>query len=93
MATGQLLGDGKIRYTFTDYIDYKVNVIANLNLNLFIDPRIVKNNGEETLTSKLNGKNTEKRLKLSIKMELESIIQTWMGQLKHLIKRIINSHM
>ena len=56
MATGQLLGDGKIRYTFTDYIDYKVNVIANLNLNLFIDPRIVKNNGEETITSKLNGK-------------------------------------
>ncbi len=42
MATGQLLGDGKIRYTFTDYIDYKVNVTANLNLNLFIDPRIVK---------------------------------------------------
>ncbi|MBW1302984.1 fibrinogen-binding adhesin SdrG C-terminal domain-containing protein [Staphylococcus aureus] len=67
MATGQLLGDGKIRYTFTDYIDYKVNVIANLNLNLFIDPRIVKNNGEETLTSKLNGKNTEKKIEVEYK--------------------------
>ncbi|HDE3182746.1 TPA: fibronectin-binding protein FnbA [Staphylococcus aureus] len=67
MATGQLLGDGKIRYTFTDYIDYKVNVTANLNLNLFIDPRIVKNNGEETLTSKLNGKNTEKKIEVEYK--------------------------
>ncbi|HDZ0036515.1 TPA: fibrinogen-binding adhesin SdrG C-terminal domain-containing protein, partial [Staphylococcus aureus] len=67
MATGQLLGDGKIRYTFTDYIDYKVNVTANLNLNLFIDPRIVKNNGEETLTSKINGKNTEKKIEVEYK--------------------------
>ncbi|UMT75518.1 fibrinogen-binding adhesin SdrG C-terminal domain-containing protein [Staphylococcus roterodami] len=67
MATGQLLGDGKIRYTFTDYIDYKVNVTANLNLNLFIDPRIVKNNGEETLSSKLNGKNTEKKIEVEYK--------------------------
>ncbi|MFK3268415.1 fibronectin-binding protein FnbA [Staphylococcus aureus] len=67
MATGQLLEGGKIRYTFTDYIDYKVNVTANLNLNLFIDPRIVKNNGEVTLTSKLNGQNTEKKIEVEYK--------------------------
>ncbi|HCG2311602.1 fibronectin-binding protein FnbA [Staphylococcus aureus] len=67
MATGQLLEGGKIRYTFTDYIDYKVNVTANLNLNLFIDPRIVKNNGEVTLTSKLNRQNTEKKIEVEYK--------------------------
>ncbi|GKS36284.1 fibronectin-binding protein FnbA [Staphylococcus argenteus] len=67
MATGQLLGDGKIRYTFTDYIDYKVNVTANLNLNLFIDPKTVQNNGQQTITSKLNGKNTEKKIEVEYK--------------------------
>ena len=34
----------------------KVNVTANLEINLFIDPKTVQNNGQQTITSKLNGK-------------------------------------
>ncbi|HDZ8768666.1 TPA: fibrinogen-binding adhesin SdrG C-terminal domain-containing protein [Staphylococcus aureus] len=56
MATGQVLNNGKIRYTFTDYIKDKVNVTASLNLNLFTDPKEIQNNGEQTVTAKLNGK-------------------------------------
>ena len=37
MAKGQVLDNGRIRYTFTDYIKDKVNVTANLEINLFID--------------------------------------------------------
>ncbi|HDH3945603.1 TPA: fibronectin-binding protein FnbA [Staphylococcus aureus] len=62
MATGQLLEGGKIRYTFTDYIDYKVNVTANLNLNLFIDPKTVQSNGQQIITSTLNDKETRTTL-------------------------------
>ncbi|WP_054193173.1 fibrinogen-binding adhesin SdrG C-terminal domain-containing protein [Staphylococcus aureus] len=56
MATGQLLDNGKIRYTFTDYIKDKVNVTANLNLNLFIDPKEVQNSGDQTISATLNNK-------------------------------------
>ncbi|HCX3192721.1 TPA: fibronectin binding protein [Staphylococcus aureus] len=56
MATGQVLDNGKIRYTFTDYINNKVNVTANLNLNLFIDPKEVQNSGEQTISATLNNK-------------------------------------
>ncbi|MGT0197747.1 Ig-like domain-containing protein [Staphylococcus aureus] len=34
----------------------KVNVTANLEINLFIDPKTVQSNGQQTITSKLNGK-------------------------------------
>ncbi|UXT08454.1 fibrinogen-binding adhesin SdrG C-terminal domain-containing protein [Staphylococcus aureus] len=56
MAKGQVLDNGKIRYTFTDYIKDKVNVTASLNLNLYIDPKEVQNNGEQTITATLNSK-------------------------------------
>lgn len=36
MAKGQVLDNGRIRYTFTDYIKDKVNVTANLEINLFM---------------------------------------------------------
>ncbi|GBX28567.1 fibrinogen-binding adhesin SdrG C-terminal domain-containing protein [Staphylococcus aureus] len=62
MATGQLLGNGKIRYTFTDYIDYKVNVTADLEINLFIDPKTVQSNGQQIITSTLNDKETRTTL-------------------------------
>ncbi|HDY4490161.1 TPA: fibronectin-binding protein FnbA [Staphylococcus aureus] len=62
MATGQLLGNGEIRYTFTDYIDYKVNVTADLEINLFIDPKTVQSNGQQTITSTLNDKETKNTL-------------------------------
>ncbi|UXS92531.1 Ig-like domain-containing protein (plasmid) [Staphylococcus aureus] len=56
MATGQVLDNGKIRYTFTDYIKDKVNVTANLNMNLFIDPKEVQNSGDQTISATLNNK-------------------------------------
>ncbi len=46
MATGEILGNGNIRYTFTNEIEHKVEVTANLEINLFIDPKTVQSNGE-----------------------------------------------
>ncbi|HCY8670573.1 TPA: fibronectin-binding protein FnbA [Staphylococcus aureus] len=65
MATGKVLGEGKIRYTFTDYINNKVNVTANLEINLFIDPKIVQDNGNQKITSMINDHETEKTIPIS----------------------------
>ncbi|MGZ1807621.1 fibrinogen-binding adhesin SdrG C-terminal domain-containing protein [Staphylococcus argenteus] len=67
MAKGQVLDNGKIRYTFTDYIKDKVQVTANLEINLFIDPKTVQNNGEQMITSKLNGKETSGTMQITYK--------------------------
>ena len=67
MATGQLLEGGKIRYTFTDYIDHKVDVTAELDINLFIDPKTVQNNGNQTITSSLNNKVTTNNVEVTYK--------------------------
>ncbi|SUL37875.1 fibronectin binding protein A precursor [Staphylococcus aureus] len=42
MATGEVLEGGKIRYTFTNDIEDKVDVTAELEINLFIDPKLYK---------------------------------------------------
>lgn len=47
MANGQVIGERKIRYTFTDYIDNKKDLTAELTLNLFIDPTTVTKQGME----------------------------------------------
>ncbi|MBA8759284.1 YSIRK-type signal peptide-containing protein [Staphylococcus schleiferi subsp. coagulans] len=60
MATGQVLENGGIRYTFTDYVDDKINVKANLSLNLFIDPMVVKEEGKQTITSKIGDQTVTK---------------------------------
>ncbi|MGV3032731.1 fibronectin-binding protein FnbA [Staphylococcus chromogenes] len=65
MATGQLLDEHNIRYTFTDYIDNKVNVVGSLSLNLFIDPKEVTTEGKQTITSQLNGKATTKDVNIA----------------------------
>ena len=65
MATGQLLDEHNIRYTFTDYIDNKVNVVGSLSLNLFIDPKVVTTEGKQTITSQLNGKATTKDVNIA----------------------------
>ncbi|HEC2190419.1 TPA: fibrinogen-binding adhesin SdrG C-terminal domain-containing protein [Staphylococcus delphini] len=64
MATGEVLENGKIRYTFTDYIDNKIDVKANLLINLFVDPKVVQQDGEQTMTATLNGKKLEKQVKV-----------------------------
>ncbi|UVJ07813.1 fibronectin-binding protein FnbA [Staphylococcus aureus] len=67
MATGEVLEGGKIRYTFTDYIDHKVDVTAELDINLFIDPKTVQNNGNQTITSLLNNKVTTNNVEVTYK--------------------------
>ncbi|MBU6129143.1 fibronectin-binding protein FnbA [Staphylococcus aureus] len=67
MAKGQVLDNGRIRYTFIDYIKDKVNVAANLEINLFIDPKTVQSNGQQTITSKLNGKETSGTMQITYK--------------------------
>ncbi|HDP5860399.1 TPA: fibronectin-binding protein FnbA [Staphylococcus aureus] len=67
MAKGQVLDNSRIRYTFIDYIKDKVNVTANLEINLFIDPKTVQNNGQQTITSKLNGKETSGTMQITYK--------------------------
>ena len=75
MAKGQVLDNGRIRYTFTDYIKDKVNVTANLEINLFIDPKTVQNNGQQTITSKLNGKETSGTMQITYKDGVKINIQ------------------
>ncbi|MUK59548.1 fibronectin-binding protein, partial [Pseudomonas aeruginosa] len=47
MANGQVINERKIRYTFTDYINNKKDLTAELNLNLFIDPTTVTKQGSQ----------------------------------------------
>ncbi|MCM0450192.1 fibronectin-binding protein FnbB [Staphylococcus aureus] len=47
MANGQVIDERKIRYTFTDYINSKKDLTAELNLNLFIDPTTVTKQGSQ----------------------------------------------
>lgn len=61
VAIGELLNDHKARYIFTNYVKDHKNVQANLDLNLYIDPKVVTQNGYQTITSKL-GQNTAQRI-------------------------------
>ena len=65
MATGQLIDEHNIRYTFTDYINNKVNVVGSLSLNLFIDPKVVTTEGKQTITSQLNNQTTTKDVNIA----------------------------
>ncbi|MBR9269701.1 YSIRK-type signal peptide-containing protein, partial [Staphylococcus aureus] len=68
MATGKVLGEGgKIRYTFTNDIEDKLDVTAELEINLFIDPKTVQTNGNQTITSTLNEEQTSKELDVKYK--------------------------
>ncbi|RIM09581.1 YSIRK-type signal peptide-containing protein [Staphylococcus chromogenes] len=61
VAIGELLNDHRARYIFTNYVKDHKNVQANLDLNLYIDPKVVTQNGYQTITSKL-GQNTAQRI-------------------------------
>ncbi|HCX2852701.1 TPA: fibronectin-binding protein FnbB [Staphylococcus aureus] len=60
MATGQVIDERKIRYTFTDYINSKKDLTAELNLNLFIDPTTVTKQGKQNVKVTLGNKEIEK---------------------------------
>ncbi|PTG18776.1 hypothetical protein BU637_11330 [Staphylococcus chromogenes] len=61
VAIGELLNDHRARYIFTNYVKDHKNLQANLDLNLYIDPKVVTQNGYQTITSKL-GQNTAQRI-------------------------------
>ncbi|PTG88142.1 hypothetical protein BU645_11555 [Staphylococcus chromogenes] len=61
VAIGELLNAHRARYIFTNYVKNHKNVQANLDLNLYIDPKVVTQNGYQTITSKL-GQNTAQRI-------------------------------
>ncbi len=60
MANGQVIDERKIRYTFTDYINSKKDLTAELNLNLFIDPTTVTKQGKQNVKVTLGNKKIEK---------------------------------
>ena len=60
MANGQVIDERKIRYTFTDYINSKKDLTAELNLNLFIDPTTVTKQGKQNVKVTLDNKEIEK---------------------------------
>ncbi|MCR0689936.1 fibronectin-binding protein FnbB [Staphylococcus aureus] len=56
MANGHVINERTIRYTFTDYINSKKNLTAELNLNLFIDPTTVTKQGKQNVKVTLANK-------------------------------------
>lgn len=58
VARGEVLENNIIRYTFTEYVNYKKDIIAQLSLNLFFNPVSVPNEGMQTVTAKLGNKET-----------------------------------
>ncbi|MBE5676225.1 fibronectin-binding protein FnbB [Staphylococcus sp. SS87] len=47
MATGEVIEERKIRYTFKEYVKDKKDLTAELSLNLFIDPTTVTKQGKQ----------------------------------------------
>lgn len=60
IANGSILEDGKIRYRFTDYVNNRENIKTNLSLNLFIDPKTVPRDSNQSIIATINGKETQK---------------------------------
>ena len=61
VAIGKLINEHKVRYIFTNYVKNHKNVQATLDLNLYIDPKVVTHDGYQIITSKL-GQNTTQRI-------------------------------
>ncbi|CDR22731.1 fibronectin-binding protein FnbB [Staphylococcus argenteus] len=53
MATGEVIEERKIRYTFKEYVKDKKDLQAELDLNLFIDPTTVTKQGDQKVEVKL----------------------------------------
>ncbi|MDP4468660.1 fibrinogen-binding adhesin SdrG C-terminal domain-containing protein [Staphylococcus hyicus] len=53
IAYGEVLNDNKLRYTFTDYVNEKTDLAAELTLNLFFKPSTVLNDGYQEVSSTL----------------------------------------
>ncbi|PNY92027.1 fibronectin-binding protein FnbB [Staphylococcus argenteus] len=64
MAIGEVINERKIRYTFTDYITNKKDLMAELSLNLFIDPTTVTKQGKQKVEVTLGDKTIEKEFNI-----------------------------
>lgn len=60
IANGSILEDGKIRYRFTDYVNNRENIKTNLSLNLFIDPKTVPHDSNQSIIATINGQKLKK---------------------------------
>ncbi|MBO0928112.1 fibronectin-binding protein FnbB [Staphylococcus sp. 30400_3112M30941] len=60
MATGEVIEERKIRYTFKEYVQEKKDLTAELSLNLFIDPTTVTKQGKQNVEVTLGDKTIEK---------------------------------
>ncbi|MCG9811273.1 fibrinogen-binding adhesin SdrG C-terminal domain-containing protein [Staphylococcus argenteus] len=74
LAVGQVMDERKIRYTFTDYINNKNNLMAELNLNLFIDPTTVTKQGKQTVEVKLGENKISKEFDIKY---LDGVKDNW----------------
>ncbi|CDR64184.1 fibronectin-binding protein FnbB [Staphylococcus argenteus] len=74
MATGEVINERKIRYTFTDYVNEKQNLTAELSLNLFIDPTTVTQKGNQNVEVKLGGTTVSKTFNVQY---LEGVKDNW----------------
>ncbi|HHW5056801.1 TPA: fibronectin-binding protein FnbB [Staphylococcus aureus] len=74
LAVGQVMDERKIRYTFTDYINNKNNLMAELNLNLFIDPTTVTKQGKQTVEVKLDENKISKEFDIKY---LDGVKDNW----------------
>ncbi|MBU7112185.1 fibrinogen-binding adhesin SdrG C-terminal domain-containing protein, partial [Staphylococcus aureus] len=74
LAVGKVMDERKIRYTFTDYINNKNNLMAELNLNLFIDPTTVTKQGKQTVEVKLGENKISKEFDIKY---LDGVKDNW----------------
>ncbi|ALN76812.1 fibrinogen-binding adhesin SdrG C-terminal domain-containing protein [Staphylococcus agnetis] len=65
VARGEVLENNKIRYTFTDYVNYKKDINAELSLNLYFNPVTVPNKGRQTVVATLGNKETKATFKVN----------------------------
>lgn len=56
IAYGEVLSNNNLRYYFTNYVNGKTDLSAQLALNLYFKPSVVLNNGTQEVSSKLGDK-------------------------------------
>ncbi|AJC96302.1 YSIRK signal domain/LPXTG anchor domain surface protein [Staphylococcus hyicus] len=60
IANGKVLSDGKLRYIFTNYVEKRTDISADLSLNLYFSPSIVLNKGNQKVTAEIANHKIEK---------------------------------
>ncbi|MCE7781796.1 Ig-like domain-containing protein [Staphylococcus xylosus] len=92
IANGSILEDGKIRYRFTDYVNNRENIKTNLSLNLFIDPKTVPRDSNQSIIATINGKETQKDVYVKYLNGINNVGLSVNGSIVSLNKKIILLH-